>query len=936
MLFMQAAMFPRVFFNGDVLSAGGLAFSYHPWRSLYDGAPEGVEINNILSDQFDSITPQLIYFRKCLLSGKLPLYTDLIQNGTPFLLVIRHNLLAVPLLLCILVLGVAHGVTVFILLAMFCGGLCCYYYLRNLSLKPAAAFLGLTVFSFNTYAAQVLGFQMYLQYALLPVSLLAIEKILAGGRHGIAWRLLFTLTLPLYIVAGYPFVAAFCAYFLGLYLVFRIISLKERKYNLFRDFIIMGLAALLLVSPTIFGSIDFFSGYDWSHRARNWAVRFNTKNLVTYILPYFYGDIHSPVVPFNWHQDCIYLGVIALPLLLLTLTRNLTLSIRFFYFLFALWLIAICYDLGGILELFYRHIPVLRNAYPIHQRHLLVFIGAVLVAFGFNDLLELPFSARRLLLGALLIALISCLVVYSTIQFYATLPLPEQFRAHLSILLPIAALSIILLLILPACGKYKNILAGFIILLSFADLLAVTRGYNPVMPARYFYPKTAGIEFLKKHTGNYKVLLLGTTFLANTPMAFGIRTVAGRGFFNSRLQNLYRLINEKAFLKHKTQFVFPLTRETRLSSEVVDALGIKYVVAPPGLKPSALPYGDTARKNIVVLQQKEWNSSVRLTKSSIIEQTFVARARLKASSLALYLKENLLERRAYLFAEIHSGKKKRRAFIKVKPRFATRVVLNFRDLLLTPGEPVLLKIYLGRKAKGSISIYSAEKVDILKSGQAYLNGKPLDADLKFELLHPNANYASAREEQKHNHLNDYSLVYDDDIAIWENKDVFPRAWLVGRIKVSNDNDTLMALHQEKANLRQVAWISQDDFKTLKDFAGRSSKISYDIKTLSFNETQQVFRVKTDLPALLVVADNFDTGWKVKVNGSAKKLLRVNYNMRAVPVPAGESLVQFAYRPAYLFPSIAASLFGLLLTAFAVFRSGGSSVKYSNKASRVRA
>lgn len=59
--------------------------------------------------------------------------------------------------------------------------------------------------------------------------------------------------------------------------------------------------------------------------------------------------------------------------------------------------------------------------------------------------------------------------------------------------------------------------------------------------------------------------------------------------------------------------------------------------------------------------------------------------------------------------------------------------------------------------------------------------------------------------------------------------------------------------------------------------------------------RQRLRVTSDRPALMVVSDNWFPAWTATVDGQAVPVLRANHTFRAVPVPAGESRVEFRYR-----------------------------------------
>jgi hypothetical protein len=57
-----------------------------------------------------------------------------------------------------------------------------------------------------------------------------------------------------------------------------------------------------------------------------------------------------------------------------------------------------------------------------------------------------------------------------------------------------------------------------------------------------------------------------------------------------------------------------------------------------------------------------------------------------------------------------------------------------------------------------------------------------------------------------------------------------------------------------------------------------------------------FTVRAGSPGWLVMADMYAPGWRVTVNGRDAKLIRADYTLRAVAVPAGRSRVALKYRP----------------------------------------
>jgi hypothetical protein len=79
-------------------------------------------------------------------------------------------------------------------------------------------------------------------------------------------------------------------------------------------------------------------------------------------------------------------------------------------------------------------------------------------------------------------------------------------------------------------------------------------------------------------------------------------------------------------------------------------------------------------------------------------------------------------------------------------------------------------------------------------------------------------------------------------------------------------------------------------------------------------------VKTEAgsPSILVLAENHYPGWRAYVDGEPSGVLRVDYNLRGVFVPAGEHEVRFVYRPKSVLIGLVVSLVAAASLAFAAF------------------
>ena len=71
-----------------------------------------------------------------------------------------------------------------------------------------------------------------------------------------------------------------------------------------------------------------------------------------------------------------------------------------------------------------------------------------------------------------------------------------------------------------------------------------------------------------------------------------------------------------------------------------------------------------------------------------------------------------------------------------------------------------------------------------------------------------------------------------------------------------------------------------------------------VEFTSYSPNRFVLQAKALAPSVLLLNDKYDPGWKVSVDGKPETLLRCNYLMRGVQVPAGEHQVEFRFAPPF--------------------------------------
>jgi membrane protein YfhO len=137
---------------------------------------------------------------------------------------------------------------------------------------------------------------------------------------------------------------------------------------------------------------------------------------------------------------------------------------------------------------------------------------------------------------------------------------------------------------------------------------------------------------------------------------------------------------------------------------------------------------------------------------------------------------------------------------------------------------------------------------------------------------------------------------------------------VPRVEVVADAaELLQRLADGTDDPRQVALLEApppDGFRGTADDAGAAS-----VQFIADEPERVVLRVRAPARGFLHLADQDFPGWQATVDGAPVSILRANYLYRAVEVPAGESTVEFRYRPASL--AIGAAITTTTLLALAL-------------------
>ena len=133
------------------------------------------------------------------------------------------------------------------------------------------------------------------------------------------------------------------------------------------------------------------------------------------------------------------------------------------------------------------------------------------------------------------------------------------------------------------------------------------------------------------------------------------------------------------------------------------------------------------------------------------------------------------------------------------------------------------------------------------------------------------------------------------LVVLENEDALPRAFLVGDIEVmAEDEAAIERLRESAFDPRTTAILPEPPPFDVAPIDSASTATA----TLSrFGPREIVWEVETDQPRLLVVDEMYyPAGWHATIGTEPVPILRADYLLRAVPVPAGRHLITMQFDP----------------------------------------
>jgi len=149
-----------------------------------------------------------------------------------------------------------------------------------------------------------------------------------------------------------------------------------------------------------------------------------------------------------------------------------------------------------------------------------------------------------------------------------------------------------------------------------------------------------------------------------------------------------------------------------------------------------------------------------------------------------------------------------------------------------------------------------------------------------------------------------------DMRIYENPFALPRTWGVPRYELVSNEQALSRVHETDFDARLVVLLEQDPGLDIDQSSCTSQELQSEV--VAYAQDEIVVHTDFACDGLLVLSERFAPEWQATLNGERTEVLRANYLLRAVAVPAGEHTVHFQYRPSANLLGLGISLVALIL------------------------
>jgi len=798
----------------------------------------------------------------------------------------------------------------FFLVRIFLAGFFTYVFARKIGLEKRPSLLAGTLFMFSGYTMAFLNMAHFSSDVLVPLVLLAFESFLR--RRTLQNFLFSVLAITLVILPGMPESTAFVLILGGLWFIFSLLFIHKEIFQKLRVFFLFVSVNLLALSLSAIQLIPFWEfmqkpAFDFHSESMIGLAYVPFNTIASMFFPFFF----SP--PYSWLGYFYYIGISSAILFSITL-----LSIRAFekkekrmiaFFSFFVFLM-LAKAFGFSFINWTGSLPILKTLiFPKYCAPEIIFSISMVSAFGYSLLLrkKISFFNSKLFLAfaAMIISTLYTLHAHMWIIIdrmagtnnllqnlfkhfinYFNFDLPVNFIENISssLVFPYSALvitsGVIIFLVfwIIALNTNKNTFPGisiliFVILELFIYTLPLERAN------RYeTYKKPPFVNYLQQDNTIFRIYgqmpnESNAMLFPNISGVFGLQDIRTIMAIEDKRYFMF-LKNILGVDKDEIDTIrFTGNSQIPFDNKFFDLLNVKYFLSPPGTS-------DYALVNQIANGSKRVSDNAEFFKHGIAElngkqlQGFMLHA---PSKIEFPLKvENKYLTFEYGIAEA-GIKGSDGAQFSVLAKGENGKEMKLIDDFINPLDKKYKK---WQKADLDLSAYAGKIITLSFQTDP---GKNNAFDQFFF-----GNFEAPKD----------NIVYDKEMTIIENKNVFPRAFIVHRAEnLSNPEDIFARLKADNFDIRNQIIIERDLPSKMLNGNGAPENDGSAAMITSYKDQEVIIDAMMENDGFLVLTDQYYPGWKAFIDEKETEIYPTDYTFRSIYLKKGPHTVRFVYDPA---------------------------------------
>ena len=914
LLLLVSIFLYRSSFRGEILIPSDLLnVSRQPWSSYFDNSIlEGRAINIEQGDAALIAQPFKYFVKDAIFNGTIPFWYPYSFGGYSFQQRIMSQVLnptGIFYILFPLGLGTNFTLTLHLVLA----GFFVFLLLRSLKAGHIPSYLAAVIFMLNANSVLWLEFLTHLKVELyIPLVVMFFYKGLETKRF--RFIAISALLLGLQINSGNPQTPQYTAILLG-FITFTMFlfglwgrdefsHLKSKVND--RFFPIYSLISCVFIALLIGATFiwPFYKDLGISIRSeqdRSLAEGLNRgfSYLATFILPkLFYQWRENAGILGNATELIKYSGTVSLLLFpLALLSRKKTFSVSLIIMVLFSLLTAFSTHFRNVLVTL---IPILKFGNPTRMLAMVPFCLAVLSGLGLDALITNLKRSKERFLALFLISV--SFIFWSVCGLVSLYQLGLGVRSSINepsvmVFAVIFFISFIFMISIIFKRKFSILLKLSILILLIFEVFFYGINLNMTTPPQRVYFKTPGIEKLISDDSHFRIITLGDVLPANTNIVYGLESAEGYDpLLSQRYADFISMAKNagQSGANGKASIRIPYQR-------LLNLLNVKYILSDSFFSPSGPIYNDFSIQTVISGDVKSfvkttWNFQERYI--PVIEVPASSRFR-----ISQYIPESS---KLEFYAATNSE-----SWVKGE---GNGVIFK---VMIQDGDEEI-KIY-ERKIDGANTEndrkWFYEKLDLSKWG-----GKEVtiifETDAGGDVLNDLPAWGNPRIVPI-NKVDTIQLVYDDEIKIYENFDVLPRASLYYNSEVYSDvNKVVDRLFNDNFDLSKILILeSGREINCSDNFLNRTVKI------LSYLPNRVSMSANAEEEAYLLFLDSYDDQWRAFVDGEPVKIERANYYFRAILLNKGQHIIEFKYFPRDFLQALPVTVIGLCAAIVIAFFPG---------------